>query len=155
MSQEYLVIDIDGQEAQTHFQKKIEEIQDKEIQTRINRTMKIRTGSGNINIVIGFSPDEFDTDGKEIKNRILWKRNKSGHSEIRIKGEGGYVVAPPSIHPNGNNYELINGLDIVTFSKDQIQMIFDVLSSRKESRNKFAHDTHQHSLDDEIISDIS
>ena len=149
-----LVIDIDGQEAQTRFQKKIEEIQDQDILTSINRTMKIKTGSGNINVVIGFNPEEFDTNRKKIKNRILWKGNGSGHSEIRIKGEGGYIVAPPSIHPNGNKYELINGLDIVTFSKDQIQTIFDVLSSRKESRNKFAHDTHQHWLDDEIISDI-
>ena len=149
-----LVIDIDGQEAQTRFQKKIEGIQDQDILTSINRTMKIKTGSGNINVVIGFNPEEFDTNRKKIKNRILWKGNGSGHSEIRIKGEGGYIVAPPSIHPNGNKYELINGLDIVTFSKDQIQTIFDVLSSRKESRNKFAHDTHQHWLDDEIISDI-
>ena len=115
--------------------------------------MKIKTGSGNINIVIGFNPEEFDTNKKKIKNRILWKGNESGHSEIRIKGEGGYIVAPPSIHPNGNRYELINGLDIVTFSKDQVQMIFDVLG-RKDSYNKFAWDNQKHSLDDETISDM-
>jgi hypothetical protein len=149
-----LVIDIDGQEAQERFHKKIKEIQDKEILTTINRTMKIKTGSGNINIVIGFNPKEFDKNKEETKNRILWKGNEEGHSEIRVKGEGGYVVAPPSIHPNGNKYELINGLDIVTFSKDQIQTIFDVLSSRNESHHKFAQDTQQHWLDDETISDM-
>jgi hypothetical protein len=49
---------------------------------------------------------------------------------------------------------LINGLDIVTFSKDQIQNIFDVLSSRKVGRNKFGQDTQQYWLDDEPIFDM-
>ena len=117
--------------------------------------MKIKTGSGNINIVIGFSPEEFDINKKETKNKILWKGNTSGHSEIRIKGEGGYIVAPPSIHPNGNRYELINGLDIVTFSKDQIMMIFDVLNIKDSHRNNVTgRILNDNWLDDETISDI-
>jgi Bifunctional DNA primase/polymerase, N-terminal len=146
-----LVIDIDGQEAQTRFHERIEEIQDKDLLMSINKTMKIKTGSGNINVVIGFNPNEFEDNKDETKNRILWKGNEEGHSEIRVKGEGGYVVAPPSIHPNGHKYELINGLDIVLFSKDQIQTIFEVLST-KDNCNKFARDTPQHWLDGETIS---
>jgi hypothetical protein len=30
-------------------------------------------------------------------------------AKIQVKGEGGYVLAPPSIHPNGNKYEFMEG----------------------------------------------
>ena len=29
---------------------------------------------------------------------------------LDIKGEGGYVIAPPSIHPNGQNYIFVNSV---------------------------------------------
>lgn len=34
-------------------------------------------------------------------------RNGKPHPEVDIRGEGGFVVAPPSTHPNGGKYELI------------------------------------------------
>ncbi|SOC27467.1 hypothetical protein BTH160X_300021 [Brochothrix thermosphacta] len=33
--------------------------------------------------------------------------------QVDIKGKGGYVLAPPSIHPNGGTYEVLNSHPIV------------------------------------------
>jgi hypothetical protein len=41
--------------------------------------------------------------GKEIRNK-----GKVHGYDIDIRGNGGYVVAPPSIHPEGGRYEFID-----------------------------------------------
>ena len=42
-----------------------------------------------------------DNNGENIGEEQA--NNNHNHSEIRLKGEGGYIVAPPSLHPNNNN----------------------------------------------------
>ena len=83
-----LAIDIDGEEAHARFQTKIEEIQDIEILNAVNSTMKIKTGTGNINIVIGFNPDEFANNKHEIKTEYCGKVTHLGilKSESKEKG---------------------------------------------------------------------
>lgn len=41
----------------------------------------------------------FRTDGRSIQNSV------DLYEGIDIRADGGYIVAPPSIHPNGNKYE--------------------------------------------------
>jgi len=94
-----IAFDIDGEDAQKYFEQVIANLHDEQIQIAINNTMKIKTANRNINIIIGFNPEDFaDLDDNNecktiIKNSVLWKAEDSreGHSEIRLKGEGGYI----------------------------------------------------------------
>lgn len=58
------------------------------------RTLKVRTGGGRLHLY-------YSTDGEvRSRNGIL--------PGIDIKSNGGYVVAPPSVHPNGKRYEFVD-----------------------------------------------
>ena len=94
------VIDIDGQQAYNFFIQKIESLSsdDKQLVQSIKDTMKIKTDFGSTNLIFRFDPEEFSI-GYELANTILWKdsSNQNSHSEIRLKGEGSYVV-PSTIY---------------------------------------------------------
>lgn len=58
-------------------------------------TLKITTGGGGYHFYFKYPPDEI-----EIRN----KPNIGGYQGVETRGEGGYVVAPPSLHRTGKRY---------------------------------------------------
>lgn len=64
-------------------------------------TTTIKTGGGGYHLYYKYQP------GIENKTRILPLTD--------IRGEGGYVVASPSIHKSGNKYEIIKRLRLAQF----------------------------------------
>src|SRR5215207_866418 len=126
-------IDIDSEEAAEYYNNKINACGDEQLISANNNTMKIKTGLGNTNIIFGFNIQEYVNE--KLENLILWKDNKNDHSEIRIKGEKSYVVAPPSIHPNGKKYTLVNGMNPITLSKEQIKKIMDLFTIKNNDNN--------------------
>ena len=44
---------------------------------------------------------------------------KLSNIKVDVKGEGGYVLAPPSIHPSGIKYEVV-GTDKIADAKPEL-----------------------------------
>jgi hypothetical protein len=73
-----LTFDIDGDMAKEQFNRVVEGLDNDEghiIKTAIKNTMSIKTGGGNINLIVGFNPDDFP-DEEIIKNAVLWRSIK-------------------------------------------------------------------------------
>lgn len=86
------------------------------------------TGGGGRHIVLGYRREDF-LHG--IPTQTLW-RGIADHSEIKIKGSNSYVVAAPSVHPNGSHYLLSKhtGPNIMPMRKDQVQFLIKRISGR-------------------------
>jgi P4 family phage/plasmid primase-like protien len=138
-------LDIDGEAARAYFHDIVEKINDAEINHKIKNTMKIKTGGGNLNYIFAISVADFV--GDKIRTSILW-RGKQGHNEITLKGDGGYAVAPPSEHPSGNRYGLVDGNSSPSLlSKQQLMQLVAALkqqgkktSARNGSNTKLTSD---------------
>ncbi len=62
------------------------------------KTRVHKTGSGGEHWLYKQRP------GEPIKNTT----SLGGYPGVDVRGNGGYIVAPPSLHPNGNRYEIID-----------------------------------------------
>lgn len=73
-----------------------------------NMTTIIKTGGG------GWHYYFTHVDG--VKNSS--DENGTGFPGVDIRGEGGYVVVPPSHHASGNDYEVVVEMDLIPFPVD-------------------------------------
>jgi bifunctional DNA primase/polymerase-like protein len=127
-----IAFDIDGKEAGVYFDQVIESL-DERIKNAIRNTMQTKTGSSEgKHIIIGFNPEEFQSD-EEIKTSTLWI-GKENHSEIKIKSEGSYIIAPTSLHASGNRYQFLNKVKPIILSKEQIHKIIAAFRSKQNER---------------------
>jgi putative DNA primase/helicase len=74
-----------------------------EAQYGLPRTRTHRTGGGGLHYLYR-SPD-----GTDIRNAV----NLGGYLGVDLRANGGYIVAPPSLHKNGNRYEVIDNSEII------------------------------------------
>ena len=73
-------------------------------------------------------------DGSDLKNR-------TGIIDgVDVRGEGGYVIAPPSIHPNGTSYEWEYDPDEVSISEvnEQVKKFLSIGSNVKQANEHFS-----------------
>lgn len=87
------VIDIDGPEGEKSWAQLVTDIPEIPAET-----LEQRTGSGGRHLF-------FKWPSREVRNK------QNVLPKIDVRGEGGYVVVSPSIHPNGEEYEWPNGMD--------------------------------------------
>lgn len=67
---------------------------------RLN-TLMIQTGGGGLHYYFKYDLDS----SQRVKNGVEFLKG------IDTRGDGGYVVAPPSLHSNGNHYQVIHDVD--------------------------------------------
>jgi Bifunctional DNA primase/polymerase, N-terminal/AAA domain/Primase C terminal 1 (PriCT-1) len=64
------------------------------------RTLRTRTGGGGEHVLFSYPPNE---EPGKLRNRTKFLTG------LDWRGDGGYIVAPPSLHASGERYEWIDG----------------------------------------------
>ena len=93
----YIVVDFDAKSGGLESKTKLEAEHGPLSQTRTHRT-----GGGGLHLIYR------NPDGTDIRNKVTF----AGYSGIDIRANGGYIVAPPSLHSSGKHYEVIDNSPI-------------------------------------------
>jgi hypothetical protein len=109
----FWVLDIDGEEGSVSLLSLQKET------APIPETLEQKTGGGGRQLFFRWPAK------KEIRN----KQNFRPHIDVR--GNGGYVVVPPSLHPSGQRYDWPYGID--TEIADAPAALLDVLAPKKRN----------------------
>jgi putative DNA primase/helicase len=127
-------LDIDGERAGAYLQGCMASLRPS-LQQAIQSTMSSKTGNGGYHLIFRYNPEEFKPEG--LKTKKLWiDPTRIAHSEIAIKAEGGYIVAPPSIHPDtGRPYVLSPNRQVpITLSKEEIEELLVTINPKLKEK---------------------
>jgi len=122
VSNNLIVIDFDSEDKFKEFYEKLDKAYP-ELRDTILNTWMVETGKGrHVYLRVKMDPGEF-REKMRTKVRLV--------EGVDIKAEGGYVVAPPSLHPSGKQYRFINagGVNdpIAEVSYEDFQKILSLL----------------------------
>ena len=93
-----IALDVDGPTAVKRVEDKRMEMS-ANLRVALDNTMVNRTGSGGTHIIF-----RLEEDISDIRNKVLWSDGQA-HSQILMQGNDHYIVAAPSVHPNGKSYK--------------------------------------------------
>ena len=111
-----VVIDVDGEEG-------LKSMLDAGLDVNeLPPTVKSKTGGGGLHLIYRY-PEK----GKAVtKSGILHK--------VDIRADGGFIVAPPSLHVSGNKYEWINSIEDMDPAEFDFSLLPGVVESSHEEK---------------------
>jgi P4 family phage/plasmid primase-like protien len=113
-----IAIDVDGETAKKRIEDKLGAMSE-DLKKVLNETMVTKTGGGGLHIVFRLA------EPTDISQKTIWRTNEN-HTQILLQGNGHYVVAAPSIHPNGNRYEW-NDKELKPITKQQLDEFIELV----------------------------
>ncbi|MDQ3852787.1 MAG: bifunctional DNA primase/polymerase [Thermoproteota archaeon] len=121
-----LALDVDGPTACKIVEEKRMQMSTN-LRVAFDNTMVNKTGSGGLHVIFRIE-DPID----DISQLTLWEDGNGQHSEIKLQGNRHYIVAAPSIHPNGNKYEW-NGKHPNLITRKELDELIRLLSPQGRS----------------------
>lgn len=102
----------------------------------LKQTLVTETGGGGLHVFFRI----------DYPQRII--RIHDGKVELDIQGEGAYIIAPPSLHPSGDTYKVLNWAEPMHAEGDFEEWVFKKI---KKVVKKFEPDKHREQLDIEEL----
>lgn len=93
-----IVVDFDSKNGGKESKDQIETKYGKMPQTRTHRT-----GGGGLHYIYR------NPNGRQVRNTVCL----GGYKGVDIRANGGYIVVPPSPHPSGRKYEVLDNADLI------------------------------------------
>jgi predicted P-loop ATPase len=92
-------------------------------------TLTARTGGGGLHAIFRLSPADVALLGE--LGLTLPTRNGIGGKGLDVRADGGYIVAPPSVHESGRSYAWQEQRDVIPAPRWLLQLVGKPLEQRK------------------------